>query len=150
MTVVGFDISTRRLDWAWVNEYGVPCCHVHDLGKGDIVDRIRRVCNLGLPHSMVEAAIEYPYSVNRQTNASLMAAVGALTCRIDSMARVAWVSSGDLRAAIGANNSKPSAHERIRDLHSGIGDWDEHSLDALVAAAGWTAILALQDREDDE
>lgn len=146
--VVGFDISTRRLDWAWLNPHAptVPCHRFHELGKGDIIDRTRNVVNLGLPHLMTEACLEYPYSINRQTNASLMAVLGALTNRIDRMSRVAWMTSGDLRAAIGARNNKADAHERIRDLHPLASSWDEHALDALVACQAWTTILDLQER----
>lgn len=143
--VVGFDISTRRLDWAWL-EQSVPMHRFHELGKNDIIDRVRNVVNLGLPHEMTEACLEYPYSINRQTNASLMAVLGALTNRIDRMSRVAWMSAGDLRAAIGASNSKPAAHERIRDIHPLASGWDEHALDALVACQAWTTILDLQER----
>lgn len=151
--VVGFDISTTRLDWAWImpalgpTTAAYPMHRFHLLGpaSSDIVARVQNVVNLGLPYEMTEAVIEYPYSVNRQTNASLMAVLGALTTRVDRAARTAWVSSNDLRAAIGAANSKASAHARILELYPGVSQWNEHALDALVACHGWTTILGLQE-----
>lgn len=146
--IVGFDISTRRIDWAWLND-DEPHRHYHDLAGPHVIDRVRCVRSLGLPPDMTEACIEYPYSVNRQTNASLMAIVGALTTRIYPEVRVAWVTSLDLRAACAAAaNTKTAAHERILDLHPLARGWDEHALDALVTCQGWTTILSLQERDE--
>lgn len=143
--VVGFDFSTTRIDWAWVAPTG-PCHSFQSLGKpsAPIVERVRAVVGLGLPYDMTYAAIEYPFS-KFGNSASLMAVLGALTTRIDRSAEVAWVSSGDLRAAIGAANKKADAAAAIRDLYGPLESWDEHALDALVACVGWTNILNLQE-----
>lgn len=149
--IVGFDISTRRIDWAWISSvHGCPMCEHRDLGSGKaaLIDRVQNVRYLGLPMNVTEACIEYPYSVNRQTNASLMAVVGAVTARVPSGTRVSWVSSQDLRAAIGAVNTKEAAHDAIRRLYSPhvrLDQWDEHELDALVAMRGWENILNAQE-----
>lgn len=50
MTVVGFDLSTNAIDVVELNERDSRADHFrYDLGKGDVVDRVRRVCYL-LPH----------------------------------------------------------------------------------------------------
>lgn len=147
--IVGFDISTKRIDWAWISKvHGCPMCENRDLGSGELIDRVQRIRYLGLPMEVTDAVIEYPYSVNRQTNASLMAVVGALTNRMPTGTRVAWVASADLRTAIGCANTKAAAHERIRQLYSPhvrLDQWDEHELDALVAMRGWENILNAQE-----
>lgn len=145
MTVVGVDLSTLRVNTAWMSGTGPKRWHC-DLGKGHIIDRVRRV-HMVWPATVTEIAIEYPFGRSRLGAGSLMAVVGAITKSTPSYARVAWPSSGDLRAALGARNTKDDA---VRALHEHVNPrdlpgWDEHELDALVTCLGWTLILNSQD-----
>jgi hypothetical protein len=78
-----------------------------------------------------------------------MAIMGALTTRMWPSVRVAWVTSLDLRAAVGLKNNKDAVREWAMQ-QSGwmpvLAAWDEHALDALVACQGWTNILNLQEQ----
>jgi hypothetical protein len=149
MTVIGFDFSTYRIDWAWENAAGL---HRRRLELGvskSHIDRIQLVRGLTIPLDTEEACLEMPWGPNQKTTRSLMAVMGAITCRMPLDVRVSWIDPSDLRRAIGAGNSKDAAHDRLRELypqHDLDGAkwsrrWDEHELDALVAAVGWTAIL---------
>lgn len=163
MTVVGVDISTLAVHVAWLEDGKPQRWHV-DLGgsKVHVIDRIRAI-EIAWPHSMSydsydtqDVAIEFPYSVNRDTNAKLMAVLGAVTRQAPPWARVAWPSAGELRFAIGAaKNTKLDAHRALHDLchvcphsddHCILLDWNEHELDSLVACIGWTRILEAQDQ----
>lgn len=160
--IVGFDISTTRIDWAWISQIdGRPKYNTLHLGKPNtpLIDRIRNIRGLGLPLDVTDAVIEQPFSINRNSNSSLMAVVGALTCRLDRSITVAWVSPGDLRAAVGAKNTKASAQDVVHRLicpqypgqapdRCRLEGWSEHSLDALVACLGWTRILDQQDQHE--
>lgn len=155
MTVVGVDVSSRRVDLAWL-ENGKPCRWHQDLGgpKTHLIDRLRSIRinwppdeHQGLPagHGITDVAVEYPFGRGNAI-AALMATVGVITRQAPPWARVAWPSSGELRAAIGARNTKDSAHGILYLWHAGqLDGWDEHELDALIACIGWTRILAAQD-----
>ena len=108
--------------------------------------------------SITDIAIEMPFTPQRTAIAALMATVGVITRQAPTWARVAWPSSGELRTAIGAKNTKDSAHAALRrqfELRSvqindpkqpwGLAGWDEHELDALVACLGWQKILEAQE-----
>ncbi len=99
---------------------------------------------------VTDIAIEYPFGRGNAI-AALMATVGVITRQAPPWARVAWPSAGELRAAIGARNTKTDAHDALHRMGYQIasphyaGQWSEHELDALVACLGWTAILEAQD-----
>lgn len=155
--IVGVDVSSRRIDLAWL-ENGKPCRWHQELAKGHLIDRLRSI-SIQWPNYMpagadvwvdvTDIAIEYPFGRGNAI-AALMATVGVITRQAPPWARVAWPSSGELRAAIGAKNTKDSAHFEVRLLFANpelrmLEGWDEHELDALVACIGWTRILAAQD-----
>lgn len=181
MTIVGIDVSSRRVDLAWLED-GHPQRWHQELGdsKTHLIDRLRTIriqwpdwipetitrpydgavfpssrVDWAPGHGMTDIAIEYPYAPQRTAIAALMATVGIITRQAPTWARVAWPSSGELRAAIGARNNKQDAHTRLWNAYPWtLGDfreirdgWDEHELDALVACIGWTRILAAQDAE---
>lgn len=149
--IVGVDVSTFAVHTAWL-ENGSPRRWHCELGtKNDhVIDRIRSV-HMIWPASVEEIVIEYPYSVSRETNAHLMAVVGAITKSAPSYCRVTWESSLRLRQAIGAKNTKkdaasalvwaaPPLMKRAADLVF----WSDHEIDALVACIGWGNILTQQ------
>lgn len=171
MTVVGVDISSRRIDLAWLDEDGYPMRWHQQLDpKAHLIDRLRQIRIewprwTGDPGSngsdTSEIAIEYPYGRSRATVAALCAVAGIVTRQAPPWARVAWPSAQEVRAAIGARNNKTDAHQRIKQIYPGgctilngttvIGngtfEWDEHELDALVTCIGWTKILSAQDAQ---
>lgn len=152
--IVGVDVSSRRIDLAWL-ENGKPQRWHQELAKGHLIDRLRSI-RIQWPdvwsypeNALTDVAIEYPFGRGNAI-AALMATVGVITRQAPPWARVAWPSAGELRAAIGARNTKESAHAAIEqlmgrhwlhDAYSAVYDWDEHELDALVACIGWTRIL---------
>lgn len=150
MTVIGFDFSTYRIDWAW--QHGSEL-HRRRLELGvskSAIDRVQLIRGLTIPLDTEEACLEMPWGPNQSTTRKLMAVMGAITCRLPLDVRVSWIEPADLRRAIGAKNTKESAHERLHEMfpEADLGGkqrwsrpWDEHELDALVAATGWTAIL---------
>ena len=151
--IVGVDISTTAIHTAWIDGTGAPRRWHCTLGKPTtpIQDRVRAV-HMQWPPTVTEICVEYPFGRSRTGLASMMAVVGAVTKSAPSYCRVAWISSGDLRRAIGSKNNKEAAHDAIRDLmrdgsnySDQIPGWSEHELDALVAAVGWAAILEAQD-----
>lgn len=87
-----------------------------------------------------------PYATQKNAISALMAVAGIVTHQAPAWARVAWPSAGELRAAIGAKNTKDDAHICIRcEYGYAVWQWDEHELDALTACVGWGRILASQD-----
>ena len=157
--IVGVDVSSKRIDLSWLED-GKPQRWHQELAKGHLIDRLRSIrvqwpsTNPTTPgHGVSDVAIEMPFGRSRASVAALMAVVGIVTKQAPPWARVAWPSAGELRAAIGARNTKASAHERIRNSyficvhepHCLLSGWNEHELDALVACMGWSAILKAQD-----
>lgn len=155
--IVGVDISTHRIDTAWLDADGRPQRWHQDLGKGATIDRLRRIRvdwpgytnHDGSAEDPHEIVIEEPWGRGKAL-APLHQVLGIVTRQAPSWARVAHVSSGDLRRAIGAANTKASAHERIKNGCVELptmwnATWDEHSLDALVACIAWQRILGQQD-----
>lgn len=159
--IVGVDISTHRIDLAWL-ENDKPQRWHQELGKGATIDRIRRIhvqwpavvhpfgVAIAPGASMTDVCIEEPWGRGKAL-APLHQVLGIVTRQAPSWARVAHVSSGDLRKAIGAKNTKVDAHTKLQYHLSGgivgvnpIGDWDEHELDSLVACIAWTRILGQQ------
>lgn len=175
--IVGVDVSSYRIDLAWVQD-GRPCRWHQELPKkAHLIDRLRSIRvewprtrpfdlsqighvnppafaeRLKTAHDVTDVAIEYPFGRGNAV-AALMATVGVITRQAPPWARVAWPSSGELRAAIGAKNTKAEAHAFVHaavcpienDMgNCPIGDWDEHELDALVACLGWSKILEAQE-----
>lgn len=151
--IVGVDVSSRRIDLAWVED-GRPCRWHQELGgpKTHLIDRLRSIHMLWPDggQGITDVAIEMPFGQSRSSVGALMAVVGIITLQAPYWARVAWPSSGELRAAIGAPNRKYDAGLRIQTLcnlphPSDPNAWDEHELDALTACIGWTRILEQQD-----
>ena len=150
--IVGVDVSSHRIDLAWL-ENGKPQRCRQELEGKQLIDRVRKVhvpWYTLLGDDCTEIAVEYPFGRSRAGVAALMAVVGAITASSPPWARVAWPSSGELRAAINAPNRKYDAHIRIQTLHnlphpSDPNAWNEHELDALTACTGWTRILQQQD-----
>lgn len=148
--IVGVDLSTHRIDLAWISPRdGTPQRWHQELGsrKVDTIDRLRAIeihwPRYGTPpDDTTEVVIEWPYG--RSSNL-LMAVVGVITNQAPTWARVSWLKSHDLRAAIGAKNSKPSAETMIlthaRGMAWDLEGWNEHELDALVTCLGGTHIL---------
>jgi hypothetical protein len=163
--IVGIDVSSRRIDLAYLDAQGRPQRWHQELGdprKVHLIDRLRSI-HIQWPaqgyHALPEGgfaadgedvtdvAIEYPFGRGNAI-AALMATTGIITRQAPPWARVAWPSSGELRAAIGARNTKQAAHEALLPLllpHYLDTSWDEHELDALTACIGWTKILEAQD-----
>lgn len=166
--VVGVDVSSRRIDLAWLDN-GRPCRWHQELAKGHLIDRLRSI-RIEWPagpreidmidyairdtapgHGVTDIAIEYPFGRGNAI-AALMATVGVITRQAPPWSRVAWPSSGELRAAIGSKNTKADAHTKLMFLPDATGGtygdtcwtWSEHELDALVACIGWTRILDSQ------
>lgn len=165
--VVGVDVSSRRIDLAWLDN-GVPKRWHQDLGNGHLIDRLREIrikwptstgylgphgemgCDSPGGFDITEVAIEYPFAAQRVAIAALMATVGVITKQAPTWARVAWPSSNELRKAIGAKNTKASAHDALLEAAwvmdwTEVPDYDEHEKDALVAALGWANILSAQE-----
>jgi hypothetical protein len=149
VTVVGIDISSRQINTAWLSPSGHPERWSQDLGKGDLIDRLQRI-HIQWPDSPSEICIEYPYTPQRGAIAALMATVGIVTHQAPRYARVSWVKTADLRAAIGCRNTKQAAQEMIlahfeyligRGRPAPVLDWTDDDRDALVACIGWTRIL---------
>jgi hypothetical protein len=157
--VVGVDVSSHQINLAWLED-GKPQRWHQELPKGHLIDRLRSI-NIRWPRTgtillgedgadVTDVAIEYPFGRGNAI-AALMATTGIITRQAPPWARVAWPSSGELRAAIGARNTKDSAHTALWTLmpcsapHHPLEQWNEHELDALVACIGWTAILKAQD-----
>jgi hypothetical protein len=158
--IVGVDVSSRRIDLAWL-ENGKPQRWHQELGgpKTHLIDRLRLIAVRWPPMDalklidVTDIAIEMPFGQSRTSIGALMAVVGIITSQAPPWARVAWPSSGELRQALGARNTKDSAHLAIRThfhhgdttFHCDLDGWDEHELDALTACIGWTRILQAQD-----
>lgn len=171
--IVGVDVSSRAIHLAWL-ENGKPQRWHQELAKGHLIDRLRSIdirwprdretlmpgtedgphiiMKRGLfdpvQSDVTDVAIEYPFGRGNAI-AALMSTVGVITRQAPPWARVAWPSSQELRAAIGAKNTKDEAHRRLIYLAVERGwklvEWDEHELDALTACIGWTRILEQQD-----
>lgn len=150
MTVIGFDFSTYRIDWAWQDGENFRRRRLELGVSKSVLDRIQLCRNLTIPLDTEEACIEMPWGVGVSTTRVLSAVVGAITSHLPLDVRVSWVNPGDLRRAIGAKDTKEAAHARVREMFPRYDfggtepwsrRWDEHELDALVAALGWTAIL---------
>lgn len=164
--IVGVDVSSRRVDLAWLED-GKPCRWHQELAKGHLIDRLRSIDihwpivqprdhlpDNALPpgyqrrtEDVTDVAVEYPFGRGNAI-AALMATVGVITRQAPPWARVAWPSSGELRTAIGAKNTKDDAWNQLMhginwpyDVYQDINEWDEHECDALVACIGWTRIL---------
>jgi hypothetical protein len=157
MTIVGVDVSSKRIDLAWL-ENGKPCRWHQELAKGHLIDRLRSIeirwpvaiawPATGRRDDVTDIAIEYPFGRGNAI-AALMAVTGIVTRQAPPWARVAWPSAGELRAAINANNTKTDAHTVLHATallnQWPISTWNEHELDALVACTGWTRILEAQE-----
>jgi hypothetical protein len=159
--IVGVDLSTYRIDLAWL-ENGKPQRWHQILGtpKDDTIDRLRRIeihwprrprswPTPGITHPQgedcTEVCIEWPWGRGKALP-PLMATVGIITRQAPPWARVSWIKAGDLRAAIGARNTKASARYAIGELYpDAMWEFDEHECDALVTCLGWSAILAAQE-----
>jgi hypothetical protein len=164
--IVGVDISTFAIHTAWIED-GRPRRWHQIIGdrklrakkQEDVIDAARRVRVQwpndifpnypGAGHGVTDIAIEYPFGRSKDTCTTLGAILGIVTRQAPPWARVAWPSSGELRAAIGAKNTKLAAHWAVGEIMLVAGDgltgWDEHELDALVACVGWTRVLQAQD-----
>lgn len=150
--IVGVDLSTHRIDLAWIDPIDArPRRWQQELTGKSSIDRIRQI-EIHWPYwpaqgvETTEVVIEWPFG--RSSN-YLMAVVGILTHQAPTWARVSWLKCSDLRTAIGAKNTKRDAHEAIHmhvcPVHERdeciLTDWDEHELDALVTCLGGTHIL---------
>lgn len=165
MTVVGVDLSTLRVDLAWIDDTGHPQRWHQVIGDPkarakkteDVIDSLRRIA-IQWPMStstdpggamVTEVCIEYPRGQNHAVTAKLAAVAGVITRQAPRWARVSWIDSRDLRSAIGAKNTKLDAHRAlIRGCDPALAwlrHWNEHELDALVACVAWTRILDQQE-----
>lgn len=148
MIVVGFDVSTFQIDWAW-RDNGIPKRERLELGKGNAITRIQRIRGITLPAGTEEACIEMPWGVNVDTTRKLSAVMGAITCRIPDDVRVSWIDPGDLRRALGLSTNKEKAQaayvREVDPVLAWLRHWDADALDALITAEGWTKILEAQD-----
>lgn len=154
MTIVGVDLSTFRIDLAWLDASGRPQRWHQVIGtdKDDAIDRMRRIAIEwpGGGQDITEVCIEWPWGRGKALP-PLMAVTGIITRAAPPWARVSWVKSGDLRAAIGARNTKLAAHQALFDIAEAAGwlgrvdGWDEHEADALVACVAWTRIIDQQE-----
>lgn len=157
MTIVGVDLSTYRIDLAWLDEHGRPQRWHQELGgpKVDTIDRLRAIeirwpTSCALPHGadVTEVCIEWPWGRGKALP-PLMAVTGIVTRQAPRWARVSWAKCQDLRAAIGAKNTKVAAVTALLHMDDlnidELDQWDEHELDALVTCVGWTRILEGQE-----
>lgn len=164
--IVGVDVSSYRIDLAWLENGEPQRWHQQLDTKAHLIDRLRSiriqwpqdaqrysepgVLKRGLfdpvQSDVTDIAIEMPFGQSRKSVAALMATVGVVTRQAPPWARVAWPSAGELRAAIGAKNNKASAHGILYLWYAGqLDGWDEHELDALVACLGWARIIEQQE-----
>lgn len=158
--IVGVDLSTFRIDLAWLDAQGRPQRWHQDLGtsKEDAIDRMRRIAirwpssttldGTVIASDVTEVCVEWPWGRGKALP-PLMAVTGIVTRQAPSWARVSWAKCGDLRRAIGAKDTKEWAHWTICGIYPRIGlhedAWNEHELDALVTCVGWTRILERQE-----
>lgn len=150
MTHIGIDLSSFRIDYAWLDDRKHPVVVSQLLGKPkdkiqdrlrniDFLEATREIWSTKREHSSV--IIEKPFG-GINIVSPLMAVVGAITAGIPKDIPVHWVGVSQLRSAIGAKNSKESAWEQIALLtDSTYLDWDEHEKDALVAAIGGALLI---------
>ena len=150
MTHIGIDLSSFRIDYAWLDDRHHPVVVTQILGKPkdriedrlrniDFLEATREIWSTKREHSSV--IIEKP--MGRISIVSpLMAVVGAITAGIPKDIPVHWVGVSQLRAGMGAKNSKESAWQRVSDLTElDYSEWDEHEKDALVAAIGGALLI---------
>lgn len=164
MTIVGIDVSSKRVDLAWLENGKPQRWHQQLDEKAHLIDRLRsiRIQWPGVPftvsgdhmtvnrpgHEVTDIAIEYPWARGNGV-AALWSTVGVITRQAPHWARVSWPYSKDLRAAIGSVDIKGQAHLALSLLCVETGwdlsDWTPDELDALVTCVGWTRILEAQD-----
>lgn len=149
MTHIGIDLSSFRIDYAWLDDKDHPVVHHQMLGniRMPIQDRIREIDFLdgvreiwSTQRNCSSVIIEKPMgSVNIVS--PLMAVVGAITAGIPKDVPVHWLRCNQLRAGIGAKNTKESAWESLGQLIPLDPEWDEHQKDALVCAVGGAILI---------
>lgn len=160
MTIVGCDVSSYRVDLAWVNRDGRPAFWHQELAGGkhdnELIDRIRRI-RIEWPggsNAYVEEgwdvthiAIEYPYARGNGIPA-LWTTVGVITRQAPRWAEVGWPEPRAIRAALGIKDKKTLVKDALYYLPqwpvgvpTGLLERDEHELDALATCIGWTLIL---------
>lgn len=173
--VVGVDLSSYRIDLAWVNDDGPERWHQvlakpRPTAHKDYVPVLERIRAIEVPWMAIrydrmdrgpwgalpgtdvtDLVIEYPFGNHASSIAPLMAVVGALTKDAPRWMAVHWPAAQKLRKAIGAKNTKDDAVKKLRELpwlEDYFEDWDEHELDALVAAVGGRAIIEASEQGD--
>lgn len=149
MTHIGIDLSSFRIDYAWLDDKEHPVVHHQILGtpKSPIQDRIRNIDFLdgvreiwSTKREVSSVIIEKPMgSINIVS--PLMTVVGAITAGIPKEVPVHWLRCNQLRAGIGAKNSKESAWAALGLLIPLDPEWDEHQKDALVCAVGGAILI---------
>lgn len=149
MTHIGIDLSSFRIDYAWLDDKDHPVVVRQLLGspKHPIQDRIRNIDFLdgvreiwSTKRYCSSVIIEKPMgSVNIVS--PLMAVVGAVTAGIPGDVPVHWLRCNQLRAGIGAKNTKESAWEALEKLIPMDPEWDEHEKDALVCAVSGAILI---------
>lgn len=161
--IVGVDLSTFRIDLAWLDAQGRPQRWHQELGttKEDAIDRMRRIAirwpssttldGTVIASDVTEVCIEWPWGRGKALP-PLMAVTGIVTRQAPSWARVSWAKCGDLRRAIGAKDTKADVVRALSDIAATdvarwlhVLQWNEHELDALVTCVGWTRILERQE-----
>lgn len=149
--IVGVDVSSRRIDLAWIED-GKPQRWHQELSGGrhddSLIDRLRRI-RVQWPYDLTHVAIEYPWARGDGIPA-LWSTMGVVTRQVPVGIEVGWPEPRELRAAIGAKNTKVDAKRALfliglAQAWNDLPRYDEHELDALVACLGWTAILAAQE-----
>lgn len=151
MTHIGIDLSSFRIDYAWLDDITHPVTITQNLGKPGtrIEDRLRNIDFLegireiwATKREISSVIIEKPFgSIN--IISPLMAVVGAVTAGIPKEVPVHWVGVSQLRKAIGAKNTKEDAWVKLADVTNldFTGDWEEHELDALVCAVAGAILI---------
>jgi hypothetical protein len=150
MTHIGIDLSSFRLDYAWLDDRQHPVVVTQKLGnpRMKIQDRLREIDFLEATREIWATKREHSSVIIEKPMgrisivSPLMAVVGAITAGIPKEVPVHWVGVSQLRSAIGAKNSKLDAYRAISDLTElDYSDWDEHEKDALVAAIGGALLI---------
>jgi hypothetical protein len=155
--ILGLDISSRRLDAAYVpisprGEFIATRTHALGVPKSNLIDRLVSIYDAAMRLYMPGhewLVVEEPFGKGQN---ALRAVLGAVTVMCDVPSnRVWWISSGDWRRAIGVKNTKSAGHVAVRAYLDTLGqshdELDEHGLDAIGIALGARNILAGQSRQ---
>ena len=150
-TIVGVDISTKRIDVAILAPRAAPVFGTYELDPDHTYLDAAFAGAKMLAHEADIVVIEAPYGPNRKTQTALDYVIGAFRSRIPANAAVQFLSASQWRAALGAKNTKADGHRAVRELMRDdsigidqVAGRDEHELDALGVALAWRKLTERQ------